>query len=228
MPSAPTPAAGRSRLQLQCQRGRTRQRAIVAAAALLATGIAGAVTLRTAPPVSATPRSQAAPPALARPLAAPLAPPQAQAQAQGGQLAAYLRFTGTGTVQAKPDTATLHFSTVGSGSSLAAAQNQASARMTTLLAAFQHAGIAQADLATGSGWAGQDGEHPGRYTASQELTVTVRDLSAPGRCWRSAATTAPAPATARTSRWRTPRRSTPPRCTPRSTTPAPRPTPPPA
>jgi len=158
--------------------GRSRSRkvlprvAAVTAAVILTGGMATALALRTAAPASATPRSQSAQPSAARPLGT--------VASQGGQLAAYLRFTGTGTMQAKPDTATLQFTTVGNATSLSAAQNQASARMTTLLAAFQKAGIAKGDLATGSGWAGTDGEHPGRYTASQDLTVTVRDLSRAG------------------------------------------------
>ncbi len=160
-------ASRRSRLQRR--RLRSRAGAIVALV-ILASGVASALALRAAPPAGATPRSGAsagAAPALA-------------ASAPGGQLAPYLRFTGSGTVRVTPDQATLQFTTAGSGSSLAAAQNQASARMTTLLAAFQHAGIAKEDLATGSGWAGQDGQHPGRYNATQDLTVTVHDISRAG------------------------------------------------
>ncbi len=162
-------ASRRSRLQRR--RLRSRAGAIVALV-ILASGVASAVALRAAPPAGATPRSGASAGA-----ASALA---ASAPGGAGQLAPYLRFTGSGTVRVTPDQATLQFTTAGSGSSLATAQNQASARMTTLLAAFQHAGIAKEDLATGSGWAGQDGQHPGRYNATQDLTVTVHDISRAG------------------------------------------------
>jgi uncharacterized protein len=131
--------------------------AVVAAALALAT--VAALTLRPAP--------------------APAAPVAAAAPAPG-QLTPFLRFIGTGTVTAKPDQATLEFSTDGRGGSQSQAMNQASARMRRLIDALKLAGVADADLRSGGGYAARDWQDSSRWTATQSLTVTVRDLGRAG------------------------------------------------
>src|SRR5207237_4344510 len=111
-----------------------------------------------------------------RPAPAPAAPIAGAAPAPG-PLTPFLRFTGTGTVTAKPDRAALDFSTDGKGSSQAQAMNAASQRMHRLIAALKKAGVADADLRTGNAYAGKDWENKSAWTASQSLSVTVRDLS---------------------------------------------------
>lgn len=114
-----------------------------------------------------------------RPAPAPAAPVAAAAPSPG-QLTPFLRFTGTGRVTAKPDQATLEFSTDGRGGSQSQAMNQASARMRRLIDALKRAGVADADLRTGGGYAARDWQDSSRWIATQSLTVTVRDLGRAG------------------------------------------------
>jgi uncharacterized protein YggE len=78
-----------------------------------------------------------------------VAPPaQAATATTPDQLTPYLRFSGTGTVRVKPDTATISFSTNGEDSSKAAAVNEASAAMRHVIAAMTQGGVSHADLQT--------------------------------------------------------------------------------
>jgi uncharacterized protein YggE len=76
-----------------------------------------------------------------------VAPPaQAASTTTPDQLAPYLRFSGTGTVKVKPDTATISFGTTGEDSDKAASVNEASAAMRRVIAAMTHGGVRHADL----------------------------------------------------------------------------------
>ncbi|MGN6378258.1 MAG: SIMPL domain-containing protein, partial [Gaiellales bacterium] len=87
------------------------------------------------------------------------------------QLASYLRFTGTGTVRVKPDTASISFDTSGTNSSKSAATNQASAAMRRVLSAMRAHGIPGSDLQTSMN-VYQDTSQ-GIYQANDDLQVTV-------------------------------------------------------
>jgi uncharacterized protein len=78
--------------------------------------------------------------------------PQAQAAsvAPAQQLSPFLRFTGTGTVQVKPDTASISFNTSGESGDKSAAVNQASAAMRRVIASMSNHGVANKDLQTSS------------------------------------------------------------------------------
>ena len=113
--------------------------------------------------------------------AAGLAPPPAFAAQDPGPLAAYLRFTGSGSVQMRPDTATIWFSVRGRGETLRSAQDRASVAMRKLIAAIRAAGVDEADLRTEGGWSyGGWYEEDGLRVAMQSLTVTVRDIANAG------------------------------------------------
>jgi uncharacterized protein YggE len=107
--------------------------------------------------------------------------PQAQAAsvAPAQQLSPFLRFTGTGTVQVKPDTASISFNTNGENSEKSAAVNEASAAMRRVIAAMSKDGVGRKDLQTGA-----DVYHDttrGVYVASESLQVTVRDVKSAGK-----------------------------------------------
>jgi len=107
--------------------------------------------------------------------------PQAQAAsvAPAQQLSPFLRFTGTGTVQVKPDTASISFNTNGESSDKSAAVNQASAAMRRVIAAMSHHGVSHKDLQTSA-----DVYHDttrGVYVASESLQVTVREVKGAGK-----------------------------------------------
>jgi uncharacterized protein YggE len=107
--------------------------------------------------------------------------PQAQAASvtPAQQLSPFLRFTGTGTVQVKPDTASISFNTNGENSEKSAAVNEASAAMRRVIAAMSQHGVSRKDLQTSA-----DVYHDttrGVYVASESLQVTVRDVKAAGK-----------------------------------------------
>ncbi len=106
-------------------------------------------------------------------------PAQAAAVATTQQLEPYLRFTGTGTVQVKPDTASISFSTSGEDSTKATAVNEASAAMRRVIAAMVTQGVSHDDLQT-SADVYRDSSR-GVYDASQSLQVTVRDVKGAGK-----------------------------------------------
>jgi uncharacterized protein YggE len=107
--------------------------------------------------------------------------PQAQAASTvpAQQLSPFLRFSGTGTVHVKPDTASISFNTNGQSSDKATAVNEASAAMRQVIAAMSHHGISHKDLQTSA-----DVYHDttrGVYVASESLQVTVRNIKSAGK-----------------------------------------------
>src|SRR5438876_279692 len=70
------------------------------------------------------------------------------AVAPAQQLSPFLRFSGTGTVQVKPDTASISFNTNGQSSDKSAAVNEASAAMRHVITAMTSHGVGQKDLQT--------------------------------------------------------------------------------
>jgi len=107
--------------------------------------------------------------------------PQAQAAlvAPAQQLPPFLRFSGTGTVQVKPDTASISFNTNGESSDKSAAVNEASAAMRRVIAAMSKHGVSHKDIQTGA-----EVYHDttrGVYVASESLQVTVRKVKAAGK-----------------------------------------------
>lgn len=90
---------------------------------------------------------------------------------------------GTGVVHVMPDTATIRLGVEVRDRDLAAAQNEATRRMTACIAAVKVAGVTERDTST-SGyniWVNQDHKNPNQpivgYTVSHTLTVKVRDVS---------------------------------------------------
>ncbi len=110
----------------------------------------------------------------------PAAPAAASPRQGSGVLAPFLRFTGSGKVTMRPDRGTITFSTHGTGSTLADAENQASAAMRAVIKRLRADGVAQADMRTNDVSGGARPRH-GDYTADQGLTVTVRDLARTGK-----------------------------------------------
>jgi uncharacterized protein YggE len=108
-----------------------------------------------------------------------LTPVQAASTAPVQQLSPFLRFSGTGTVQVKPDTASISFNTNGQSSDKATAVNAASAAMRHVIAAMTNHGISHKDLQTSA-----DVYHDttrGVYVASESLQVTVRNIKSAGK-----------------------------------------------
>ena len=68
----------------------------------------------------------------------------------------------------------------GRGTSLAAAENQASKAMRHVISAMQAGGVDKSDLRTGAAQAYKPDAHTATYVARQQLTVTVRDPSLAG------------------------------------------------
>ncbi|MDX6519511.1 MAG: uncharacterized protein QOF08_116 [Gaiellales bacterium] len=91
-----------------------------------------------------------------------------------------MQVSGVGTVTLHPDQATIVFTTKGRGTSLAAAQNQASRAMQRLISVMQAGGVARTDLQTGSARASKLNSQSATYVANQRLTVTVRTPSKAG------------------------------------------------
>lgn len=92
--------------------------------------------------------------------------------------------TGTGTVNAPPDIATLMIGVTTQADTAAAALAANSTALDGVLARLTTAGIAQRDMQTSSlsinpNWTGYDSSAPviSGFVASNQLTVTVRDLS---------------------------------------------------
>jgi uncharacterized protein len=106
--------------------------------------------------------------------------PAAPAQHASGVLQPFMRFSGTGTVPVRPDRGTIRFSTRGTGSTLALAQDGASRAMHALIAKLRADGVARGDMRT-EDVSGYARPRQGDFAAQQSLAVTVRDLSRTGR-----------------------------------------------
>lgn len=105
-------------------------------------------------------------------------PAQASQAAPPAALSNYLRFTGTGTVRVKPDTAGISFTTDGTGGSKADAVSQAGSEMRHVIAAMQSHGVSRSDLQTSSDV--YRDTSVGVWRASEYLQVTVHDVHAAG------------------------------------------------
>jgi len=99
---------------------------------------------------------------------------------------AILRFTGTGTVNVKPDQATIYVSTSGTGATLGAATDQASAAMRKVIATMKKDGVSSSDMQTTNAGGGQQYQGGEPWQAQQDMTVTVRDAKKTGRLIRDA------------------------------------------
>jgi uncharacterized protein len=118
-----------------------------------------------------------------RPSGSTGAMPAAQAAAGGGGTDRTLTFSGTGSVDLHPDTATISFTTVSDDSSSQAALDETSRKMRAVIAAMKaltNVTIAEDDLQTGDVSSYQDWDAPRLWHASQTLTVTLHDVSQAG------------------------------------------------
>jgi hypothetical protein len=141
-----------------------RARPIVLSACALALGIAAFGALRPGGGGTALPAALAAP-------------------AQAGDDHT-LTFSGTGSIDLHPDTATVQLTTVGEADTSQAALNQTSDAMTKVIAAIKGlttVQIADDDLQTGDISSYQDWDAPRDWHASQTLTVTLHDPSQAGQ-----------------------------------------------
>ena len=93
-------------------------------------------------------------------------------------LAKYLRFTGTGTVQVNPDTASISFTTNGSSGSKASAVSDAGSAMRRVIAAMERNGVGRGDLQTSSNV--YEDTSRGVWEASEYQQVTVHSVHGAG------------------------------------------------
>jgi uncharacterized protein YggE len=110
-------------------------------------------------------------------------PAQAASGQAGGRsdmLAPYLRFTGEGTVTARPDTADLTLTVDNDAATSQAALAGTTSRMAAVIAAMHADGVPADDMQTGDVSSWQDWEAPRRWHASNTLTVTLHDPSKAG------------------------------------------------
>jgi uncharacterized protein YggE len=141
-----------------------RARPIVLSACALALGLAAFTALRPGDGGSSLPAALAAP-------------------AQAGDDHT-LTFSGTGSVDLHPDTATVQLTTVGDAATSQAALNQTSDAMTRVIAAIKGlttVQISDNDLQTGDISSYQDWDKPREWHAAQTLTVTLHDPSQAGQ-----------------------------------------------
>jgi uncharacterized protein YggE len=109
--------------------------------------------------------------------------PAAQAATGGSASDHTLTFSGTGSVDLHPDTASISFTTVSDDSSSQAALDATSQKMRAVidaLKALTNVQIADDDLQTGDISSYQDWDQPRQWHASQTLTVTLHDVSQAG------------------------------------------------
>ena len=117
--------------------------------------------------------------ALALPMAAPVLAQEA--------LSPMINVTGTGTVEAAPDIATLSIGVTTQGDTAATALAANSAALEAVLARLTAAGIAPSDMQTSNlslnpNWTGYENNNPviSSYIASNQLTITIRKLDVLG------------------------------------------------
>jgi uncharacterized protein YggE len=101
-------------------------------------------------------------------------------------LPAFLRFTGSGTAHVKPDQAAISISTSGSGTTLGAATDQASAAMRKVIAAMKKDGVSSQNMQTSNASGGRRNHGSEPWQAEQDMTVTVHDVSKTGQLIRDA------------------------------------------
>jgi uncharacterized protein YggE len=103
-----------------------------------------------------------------------------QSSGRSDMLAPYLRFTGEGSVTARPDTADLSLTVSNDAATSQAALAGTTSRMAAVIAAMRADGVAADDMQTGDVSSWQDWEAPHRWHASNTLTVTLHDPSKAG------------------------------------------------
>jgi uncharacterized protein YggE len=109
--------------------------------------------------------------------------PAAQAATGGTPDQHTLTFSGTGSIELHPDTASIALTTVSDDSSSQAALAATSQKMRAVIAALKGlttVSIADDDLQTGDISSYQDWDSPRTWHASQTLTVTLHDVSQAG------------------------------------------------
>jgi uncharacterized protein YggE len=104
----------------------------------------------------------------------------ATAAADPGALAPFLRFTGTGTVTVKPDTATITVSAGATAKTSQDALEAATRKLTAVRAKMKELGVADADLQTAGSWTYQEWDTH-RWHAELTLNVKVRDITQAGK-----------------------------------------------
>ncbi len=104
----------------------------------------------------------------------------ARASTQAGDLARFLRFSGTGTVTVTPDTAQISVTATGEGDTAKEALDASSTDMEKIVARLKQLGVAEDDMQTGGVWSYRGWDTPRRYQASNTLNVTVRDVAKAG------------------------------------------------
>jgi len=113
----------------------------------------------------------------------PGAPPPAQAAPAAtdpGPLVPYLRFTGTGTVTVRPDTAQIFVSTVAAATTSKAALAAVSRKMTKVQDRLAALGVPRTAMTTNGASTYQDYDSK-RWRAELSLTVQVDDVDRAGR-----------------------------------------------
>lgn len=91
-----------------------------------------------------------------------------------------LTFTGSGSAQIAPDSASISAGVSATGRSADAAQDAASRRMRALVAHMKRAGVDATDLQTTDATVSEDWERKGRFVANQSLSIRVDDPSRAG------------------------------------------------
>jgi uncharacterized protein YggE len=134
---------------------------------------AAAAALLVAAFLAVRPDSNPAP----QPAQAADAPALTAAEASG--LSPFLRFTGTGSVNVKPDRAEISATVQSSQRTSELALDETSRRMAKVIAKMKALGIADADLRTEGAQTYQEYDTK-NWTATQTLTVTVRKLDQAG------------------------------------------------
>jgi len=114
----------------------------------------------------------------------PGAPPPAQAApaatSDPGALVPYLRFTGTGTVTVRPDTAEIFVSTVASATTSKAALEAVSRKMAKVQARLAELGVGKAAMTTNGASTYQDYDSK-RWRAELSLNVKIDDVDRAGK-----------------------------------------------
>ena len=104
----------------------------------------------------------------------------ATASVTPGALVPFLRFSGTGTVTVKPDTAVINVGANGDGKSSSIALAQAVKRLTAVQDRLVALGVSKDDITTTGNWTYQDWQSKASWHAELSITVKVRKLDDAG------------------------------------------------
>jgi len=105
----------------------------------------------------------------------------AQAASAPGTEQRLLTFGGAGTAQIAPDSATIQAGVSGTGSSADDALDEASSKMSGLIAHLKRQGVTSKELQTSEVSSYEDWERKGQYRASQSLTIQLDDPAGAGK-----------------------------------------------